>query len=174
MKNSTDWPFRGRLASNVRSVEGAAIVEFAISATVLFSMLFGIMQLCLLLFAYNFVSEAARDAARWAIVRGSTSCTNTPNLTDCDATKAEIQSYVQGLGYPGITSSSVAVTTTYETATTSGSPATTTWSTCSSGTCNAPGNAVNVLVKYPFVLGVPGVPVMTINVSATAQMVIAQ
>ena len=163
-----------RLAGRLRGAEGTTIVEFAISALVLFSLLFGIMEASLMFFALNFVSEAAREGARWAMVRGSTSCTNTPTLTDCDATGTNIQSYVQGLGYPGITPSSVQVTTTWETATTSGSPATTTWSTCSSGTCNAPGNAVNVQVTYPFVFGAPHVPVMTISMTATSQMVIAQ
>lgn len=161
-----------RAAARLRRTEGSTLVEFAISASILLSMLFGIMELGLLFYAYNFVSEAAREATRWASVRGSTSCTNTPSLTDCNATKAEITAYVQGLGYPGVASSNLSVTTTYLTATTSGG--TTTWSTCSSGTCNAPQNAVNVQVSYPFPLGVPFIPITSITVASTSQMVIYQ
>jgi Flp pilus assembly protein TadG len=163
----------GRLARGLRASEGATLVETAISALVLFTFLFGILQASLLYFSYNYVSEAAREGARWAIVRGATSCTNTPNLTDCDATSAQIESYIKGLGYAGINSANLSVTTTWKTATTSGSPATTTWSTCSTGTCNAPGDAVHVQVSYPFQLNLP-IPITTINVSATSQMVISQ
>lgn len=168
---------RHKVLGRFRSTEGATLVEFSVSCMVVFAMLFGIIDMSLIFYVNNFVSEAAREAARWASVRGSTSCTNTPNLTECNATSAQIQAYVQGLGYPGMKSSNISVTTTWKTATTSGSPATTTWSVCTPGagvTCNEPGNAVNVQVTYPFPVGVPLVPITSITVGAVSQMVVYQ
>lgn len=92
--------------------EGATLVEMALCSSILLSLVFGIIGLSIALYAYDFVSDAAREGVRWAIVRGSQSCSNTPNLTNCNATAAQIQSYIQGLGYPGITSADVNVTTT--------------------------------------------------------------
>jgi Flp pilus assembly protein TadG len=151
--------------------EGATLVEMAICSSTLFCMLFGIIGMSLALYAYNFVNQAARDATRWAIVRGSQSCSNTPNLADCNATSAEIQAHVQGMGYPGITSANLNVTTTWFTV--SASPPTT-WTTCTTGTCNAPGNEVQVQVTYVVPLGVPFLSVKTISVGSTSEMVIAQ
>ena len=74
--------------------EGAALLEFALSAAVLFMLLFGCISVCLALYTRNLVTDAAREGARWAIVRGA-SCTV---LADCSATSAEIQTYVRSLG----------------------------------------------------------------------------
>ena len=149
---------------------GASMVEFAFSASVLFMLLIGIMFVCLALYTRHFVSEAALEGARWAMVRGSASCTNTPDLTDCDATAAEIQAYVQDLSYPGITSQSVTVTPAWLSS--SASPPAT-WTACA-GTCNAPGNAVQVTVSYPFPLTIPFLPANTLTFSSTSQLVISQ
>lgn len=154
------------------SEQGTTLVELALSCTLLFSMLFGLMEMSLGLYTYNAVSNAARQGSRWAIVRGSTSCTNTPNLTDCNATQAEIQSYVASLGYLNISSSDVSVS--WLSATTSGNPATTTWTACSTGTCNAPGNEVQVTVTYPFPLNIPFVPKSTLNLTSSSTLVISQ
>src|ERR1700751_4198757 len=88
----------------ISSEEGSALAEIAIASAVVFALLFGVIQVAYALYTYEYVSEAAREAARYAIVRGSTSCTNTPNLANCNATGTEIQTYVQGLGYPGLSS----------------------------------------------------------------------
>ena len=50
------------------------MVEFAIASSVLFAMLFGIIELGMALYCYTFVSEAAREASRYAAVRGQNSC----------------------------------------------------------------------------------------------------
>ncbi len=151
--------------------EGATIVEMAICSSVLFALLFGVIGLCMAFYSSNFVSYAARDATRWAIVRGSTSCSNTPNLTNCNATSAQIQTYVQNLGYPGITSANLHATTTWLTAS---ATQPTTWSVCSTGTCNVPGNEVEIEVTYAVPIAVPFVSVNIINVGSTSEMVIAQ
>lgn len=156
----------------VRSEDGAAAVGTALACVILLAAFIGVFEMSLALYNYHLICDAAREATRYAIVRGSVSCTNTPNLSNCNATSAEIQSYVQSLGYPY--SSQLTVTTTWLTAVSSGSPATTTWTACTSGTCNAPGNLVNVVVTESFPLHIPFSSSQTINLSSTSQMVISQ
>ncbi len=145
--------------------EGSAIVEMAVVSSLLFAVLFGIIELSLALYTYNYVSDAAREATRYAIVRGS-SCTQ---LTNCGVTAAQIQTYVQGLGYPGMNSANTTATTTWYSP--SSSPPTT-WTACGS-TCNAPGDAVQVKVTYSFRLSIPFVPKSTLSLHSTSLMVIA-
>jgi Flp pilus assembly protein TadG len=165
-------PLLRRLLQSVRGEQGSATVEMALTSVILFLLLIGIIEISLALYSHACVSEAAREAARYAMVRGSTSCINTPSLTNCNATNAQIQTYVQGRKYPGLTSSNIGVTTTWLSASTS-QP--TTWSSCSPGPCsNAPGNVVQVVVTYPFHLSIPFWNSTTINTSSTSRMVVAQ
>lgn len=147
------------------------MLEMALASTVFLAMLMGVFQIMLALSVFNFVTDAARAGTRYGIVRGSTSCSNTPNLTNCNATASQIQTYVQGISYPGVKSSNLTITTTWLSA--SGTYPMT-WSACASGTCNAPGNLVKVVAKYPFSFSVPFVPKATFNMSSTSQMVISQ
>lgn len=158
----------GRLRG-VAGEDGSAIVEMALSSAILFGMLVGVFELCLALFAYHVTADAARQATRWAMVRGSTSCTNTPGLAECNATAANIQSYVTGLGYLNLTTSDTAVNWY-----TASSTQPTTWTLCSSGTCNVPGSEVQVKVTYPFSLNIPFVSSTTLNLTSTSQMVVSQ
>lgn len=92
------------------------MVEFAISAIILLTAIFGIVDFSRALYVYHFVSYAAQQGTRYAMVRGAgwsgTSCTTTSTL-DCDATATDIQNYVQSLAPPGITASNLVVTTTW-------------------------------------------------------------
>lgn len=162
-------PAQGRMGA--LGEEGATLVEMAICSSILFSMLFGVIGMSMALYADNFVNVAARQATRWAMVRGSQSCSNTPNLTDCNATASEIQAYVQGKGYPGITSANLNVTTLWCAASTT-TPGT--WAACSASTPNTPGNEVQVQVTYVVPLGVPFLSVKTMSVGSISEMVISQ
>lgn len=155
----------------LRREEGASILELALVSTIFFAMLIGCFQMLLALYTFHFVSEAAREGSRYAIVRGSTSCTNTPNLSNCDASAPQIQTYIRGLKYPGITPSKLKIATTWLTAS-SNTP--TTWSACTGGTCNAPGNEVKIVATYAYSFSVPFVPKATLNLTSTSQMVISQ
>jgi Flp pilus assembly protein TadG len=146
--------------------KGSGLVEFALASSILFSMVFGILQMCLAFYTYDYISEAAREGTRWAMVRGSTSCTNTPGLAKCNALTTDISNFVKGLGYPGIDATDyMTVTTTY-------------WNpdgtACTSGTCNAPGNAVQTQVAYAFSLSIPFWKVTTLNMSSTSRVLISQ
>ena len=146
------------------SDSGSAIVEFAVASTVLFMMLFGIIQACLALYTYNYISDAARVATRYASVRGS-SCSG---MSDCGATASQIQTYLRGIPYPGIKSSNLTVAATWFSA--SSAPPTT-WTACGSQ-CNAPGNEVQVTVTYAFSLNIPFWKKAAINMSSASQTVI--
>lgn len=161
------WMNRRRLLG----CEGAALAEFAVSCIILIPIIFGFIETCLAFYAYNFVSDAAREATRYAIVRGSDSCTNTPALRPCDiTTSAPLQTYVQSLGYPGLNPSNLVVSVKFFKASTT-QP--TTWTT-SCATCNQPGNQVQVLVKYNFPIGIPFWKVTTISIGSVSSMVISQ
>ena len=144
-----------------RSEEGSALVEFAISASILFMVLFGIVEFSMGLYAFNFLAYATKDAARYAMVRGS----NCSVLTNCGVTNAQVQTFINSEGYPGITS---AVTTT------------TTW-TCETipdpslqnASCNAPGDLVTVTATYPFTLNVPFMSQSTLTFHSTSAMIIS-
>lgn len=164
------WPLSA-LRRPFTGDSGTSMVEFAVSVPILFMVLLGFIQLCLALYSNFCINEAARDAARWAAVRGSTSCTDAPGMSGCNATSAQIQSYAQNIGYPGIIPNEMSVSASW--LSNSGTtPAT--WSTCAGSNCNKPGNAVQVVVSYPFLFQIPFAGESTWQFSSTAQMVIAQ
>jgi Flp pilus assembly protein TadG len=150
---------------HMRGDAGATIVEFAVASSVLFLMLFGIIQCCLALYTYNYVSDAARVGTRYAAVRGS-SCSGMP---DCGATGTQIQTYLRGIPYPGISASKLTASAAWLRASTTPP---TTWTACGSQ-CNAPGNAVQVTVTYAFPLNIPFWKNATVNMSSASQTVIS-
>lgn len=158
-----------RIWREVRRVEGASLIEIALSSVVLLALVIGMIQLSIALYASHATADIARQATRWAMVRGSTSCTNTPTLSECDATSAQIQTYAAGVGYLNLTTSDVNVSW----ASASGN-APRTWSACNGSVCNAPGNQVVVTVSYPFPLGIPFVKKNSLNISSTSAVVISQ
>src|ERR1700735_2630263 len=107
---------RARKRWHVCGEEGSAIFETALAFTILLSSLFGIIETGLMLYTYHFLSEAAREGTRYAIVRGSSAGGPCPAYTSpptCAVTEAQITTYVEKLGFPGIDPSKMTVTTTY-------------------------------------------------------------
>ncbi len=157
-------PAAGRSEPGMRDERGSTIVEFAVGASVLLMVVFGIILMALALYTYNVVSESAREATRYAVVRGS-ACTSFG--TACPATAANIQTYVQSIGFPGINANNLTATTAWSVYPAGG--------TCTpSASCNNPGNQVQVTVSYPFLLAIPFVPRRTLSMSSTSEMVISQ
>jgi Flp pilus assembly protein TadG len=147
----------------MREEEGSALVEFAISSSVLFLCLFGILGLCGALYTYNYVVDAAHEATRYAIVRGS-SCsglTNCPLSTNATTASTALQTYLRNLGYPGINPNNLTLAAT--------------WSGANSPT-NAPGNTVSVTVTYTYPLNIPfwRQSGTILNLSNTSEMTISQ
>jgi Flp pilus assembly protein TadG len=126
-------------------------VEFALCSAILLTLAFGVLVLSMAVYAYHFISEAARQGTRYAMVRGSTCQFSSP----CAATSAEVQSYVQGLAFPGINPNRMTVTTNWP-----------------SG--NDPGDPVEVTVTYTFPLSIPFVPSQTLTMTSSSQMTISE
>lgn len=140
--------------------DGSNLVETALSIGLLLTFLFGIIEISLAGYTYHFISEAARAATRYAMVRGS-ACNSWGSA--CPASSTDIQNYVKGLNYPGISSSKMTVNVSFACYPVGVK--------CSA--TNAAGSTVQVQVQYKFPLAVPFVRSNTINMTSTSQMVIA-
>lgn len=151
-----------------RHEEGSTMIEFALSSAVLFSLLFGILTVCLALYSYNAIAEAAREGARFAIVRGSASCGyNTPcNVGKAPSTDTSVSDFIKSQSLPGINTANIQVTSSWPTTGVNCTPN-------PAPGCNNPGNLVKVKVVYSFPMSIPFVPAQTLSMSSTAQMVIA-
>ena len=130
---------KGTFLRVVSGGDGSNLLEYAIIFIVLMMMIFGIAGFGQLLYSYHFVSHAAREAARFAMVNGQTcnndavagsggaggspgSCTapvscSSGSCSECTsygscapATKADIQNYVKMITPGGINSGAVATT----------------------------------------------------------------
>jgi Flp pilus assembly protein TadG len=161
--------------------EGASLVEMAIVSGLLLFMVFGIVEVSIGLYTYHYLSDAARDGSRWAMVRGFNSCTNTPSLATSTAEgtytcpggalQADISAYVKSLGYwandPRMT-----VTAAWYTPS-SGTPVS--WTACVTAPCNLPGYLVKVNVQYNLPLIVPWWPNGgKVVIQSNSEMVISQ
>jgi len=139
---------------------GAGILEFAIGSAVLFSFLFGVIELCLVFFMYNSTAQVARESCRWASVRGTT-CSN-PTITSCPATIAQVQSYAATL--PGGAAMTIQVWFCNADCITN----------CLQNASNAKsGNIVKTRASFQFA-SVPFVSREALSVSSTSEMVIWQ
>jgi Flp pilus assembly protein TadG len=142
---------------------GASMTEFAVAATALLLLLFGIIQFGQLLYTYHAVSNAARLGARWAVVRGS-ACT--APVDHCNAASGDVQTYVRAQA-PLIDTASMNVSATWSSGTSPNS-------VCGAGGTNAPGHNVCVTVDYPFHFALPFISNLPLDLSSTSKMVISE
>jgi Flp pilus assembly protein TadG len=156
-------------------------VEFAlVTVLVLFPLIFGIIDFARAAYAYHYVSYSAREAARWASVRGAQCANALP--APCEATSGaggSVDSHVRGNVPAGVyvnsdacaeTAGCLLVTTSWP-----GAPAgSSAQSSCSGGGSNAPGCAVSVEVQYTFGFDLPFLPAATIKMSSASETVISQ
>jgi Flp pilus assembly protein TadG len=165
--------------------EGATLVETAITLVVLFMFLIGIMEFGRFMYVYHFTSEVAREATRYAMVRGSTwgttACSGTQTMA-CNATAANVTTYVQSLTPPAITSSSWTTSTSCQQLATNNPVVATCWpgTNANGNQCynsngnNSPGCQVEVVVSMPFKFYLPFLPKTSYTVQSTSWMVISQ
>jgi Flp pilus assembly protein TadG len=144
------------------------MVEFALTVVLLLVMLFGVIDFGRALYTYHFLSDAARDATRWAAVNGADcaldlSCNGTDGMNSGPANAAAVQNYVAGIVPPGIDPSKVTTTPIW--------PGNGT-STCPSGS-NNDGCPVQVEVSYNFNFIMPLVHSGSITLSSTSELVIS-
>ena len=149
------------------------MVEMALSCLILIPVLLGILQLSIGLYCFHYAADAAREATRWAAVRGANCngnfgasyCSPTSNSSS-GATSADIAQYVKSLGYPF----SGAVGTATQWCVNGGSS----WTSCSTTQNNSINNQVQVTVSYAFPLVIPFVRRNTLSVSSVSSMTIVQ
>lgn len=145
---------------------GGVILETAVSFALVIGIIVGIIQVTLALYTYHFITDAAREATRYAVVRGSYSCANTPGLSNCGATPDEISDYVKSFSFPGINPANLSVSTSWPDTGSACYPSTT--------PCNNPGNEVMVQVNYQFPLNIPIWRSASLNLYSSSRMVISQ
>jgi Flp pilus assembly protein TadG len=158
---------------------GSALIEFAVASMVFLAFVFGTIDFARFLYAYEFVTFAARAGARYAMVRGATcAVTNdtaaTPNWCGSGGpaggvSALQIQTFVQGMNLPGIDPSNLTINTTI----TFVWPATGVACNSTNG-INFPGCPVQVQVSYPYVSSIPFVHIKTFTLYATSEMVISE
>ena len=161
----TERKRRIHLSGRLRE-RGNSLVENALVLTVLLTMLFAIIDFGRALYTYHFVSNAAREASRWASVRGST-CD--PTLSGCPATRGaggNVQALVANVSGMGLDPALVHTTTSFV------APPNTT-PACAPPT-NNPGCVVEVTVKYDYHFFFPFLPSSLVTMTSTSQMVITQ
>jgi Flp pilus assembly protein TadG len=145
-----------RLAKDER---GSSLVEYAVIFMIFITMLLGIADFSRALYAYHFVSSQAREATRYAIVRG---CSPTSPECPSQAKASDIQTFVQNapLGIDGSKVTAPNITWKLPNGTTDPN--------------HKRGSTVSVEVDYPFTFIFPFVSKSTLNMKSTSQMVISQ
>lgn len=125
---------------------GAALLEFGLVMMVFFMFVFGVMDFGRALYTYHFVSNAACEATRYAVVRGADSSN--------PVTATEVADYVKSITPLGINPNNLAVTTT--------------WSPN-----NKPGSSVKVEISDNMKFFLPVLPKYSMTLTGASQMVIS-
>lgn len=156
---------------------GSALIEFAVASMVFLAFVFGTIDFARFLYAYEFVTFAARAGARYAMVRGAT-CASTNGSAWCGtggpaggASAAQIETFIKAMNLPGIDPGPSGLT--MNKTITFVWPAT--GAACNSANgINYPGCPVQVQVSYPYVSSIPFVHITTFTLYATSEMVISE
>jgi Flp pilus assembly protein TadG len=125
---------------------GQAMTEFAVALPAFILLLFGVIDFGNIVYAYSYVSYAAREASRYAAVHGSTN--KNP------ATSSSVQTFVQK-ETAGLNLNRLSVATS--------------WSPN-----NSPGSTVRVQVQYSMPISVPLVTSTTLSLTSASQMVVSE
>jgi Flp pilus assembly protein TadG len=143
-----------RKRSFTQSENGGTLVEFALGLPVMFALMFGLIEVCLALYSHEYISELAREGARYAMVHGSTCVAS--GGSSCTATAAQVQAYVSSIQLPNFGGGTVTPVVTYPAGN------------------ETPGSSVKVKVTYAFPYRIPFVPSSTLTMSSTSVMDILQ
>lgn len=132
---------------------GTTLVETAIVMGVLLMFTLGIFDFGRALYTYSFLANAARQGARWAIVRGA-DCTQ---LDHCPAKSGstDIQPFVQSLSEGATKASNIQATLNFPNGN------------------DSPGSIAQVTVTYPFTFIAPGLSKLSFTMTSTSEMIIS-
>jgi Flp pilus assembly protein TadG len=168
---STGRSLRRLLDGLKRDESGSELIEFSIASTLLLMTIFGILDCSRALYSYHYCAQVAREATRYASVRGATwtgtSCA-TPSTFSCAANSTDVTNYVKSITPFGFSASNLVVTTTWP-------------GTNATGTScnllliyNSPGCMVNVKVAYAYSYVLPFLPRTALALSSTSRLSITQ
>jgi Flp pilus assembly protein TadG len=170
---SSELPIRGASFYRSRGQRGASLVEYAFVVFIFLTLIFGIGGFGHALFVYHHLNNAAKEATRYAAVRGF-NCALTPvGQPSCTAlnsatgiagptTKADVQAYVQSITPQSIDSTKLIIVVCGVSDSTAACPA-----SVASGpvacalTFNYPGCTAQVQVAYPYNFIFPLLPTFT-------------
>ena len=169
--------------------QGGSLVEMALTMAVYAALFVGSIEVCLAFFTYNYVSDAAREATRWAVVRGPNSCVISSTFPNCNLLPTNITSttnpaanpvlnYIYALNYPTINGSNLSVNVSWWVPSQDANGSTTWTTACTGATdangnpCNATGNQVKVVVTYSFPLTIPFSINRSMALASTSEMMI--
>jgi Flp pilus assembly protein TadG len=160
-----------RLYRVVWDSDGSGLLEFALAISALLIAILGILYGSLALYADHYVVTAARDGARYAMVRGSTwggvACASAASYS-CTATNTSVRTYLLSLAPLGLKPSNMTVVTAWPGLSAAGSAC-----YLLSGV-NGPGCSVTVTVTYTFDLSLPLMPKKTLQLASSSTMPITQ
>jgi Flp pilus assembly protein TadG len=145
---------------------GSTLVELAFLIPILFALVFGIIDFGRALYSYHFVSNAAREATRWASVRGRdcSGLDSCPPGADAD----DVSAYVASIAPMGIDKSPSKLSVTTNWVMPPNNPL-----ICAAFP-NNPGCAVQVQVSYQFKFILPFLPTSGYKMTSTSEMIISQ
>jgi Flp pilus assembly protein TadG len=150
---------------------GSEQIEFALSSTLLLTVIFGILACCQTLYANHFVAHAAREATRYAMVRGSTwqgtTCASTTSFS-CVASTNDVKNFVVSVTPLGFQASNLSVATSWPGTTPLGAGC------ASTNGNNSPGCIVVVKVTYTYDYVLPFVPHTSLAMISTSSFPISQ
>jgi len=152
---------------------GSSMLEFAFSAIIFFTLVFGCVGLTMALYTYEVVNQYARDASRYAMVRGK-NCYLADLTTSCSigtgsTANTALKTYLNHQIYPGINGANLTVGTAYAKAPGAGQ-----CTTSPSTDCNGSGDQVTVTITYPYLYNIPFIPSRPFTMHGSSTMIISQ
>jgi hypothetical protein len=145
---------------------GNTLTEFALTVPFMLAAMFGVIEFGRALYTYHFVSDAAREASRWASVRGRSCKVYVP--VACPASPSDVEDYVTSITPPGIDKSRATLLVNTEWVAPPGRG-----NNCGRYPKN-PGCSVQVTVTDNFKFILPFMPSSTYAMKSTSEMVISQ
>lgn len=158
-------PILSRISNRVRSLfrngrnahhdqGGQALIECALTFTVLMTFFLAFMEICLIFYSYCMIAESAREGTRYASVHGSTCVTG--SQSSCTASASSINAYVSAIGWPNLGGGTLTPATTFPDGN------------------EAPGSRVQISVSYVFPITVPFLPAQAVSMASTSETYIIQ
>jgi Flp pilus assembly protein TadG len=183
-------PLRRFLLRRRRDERGAALVEYAFVAILFLTLLFGISGFGHAVFVYHHLNNAAKEATRYAAVRGFT-CDTTEVVASCQAsnsasgisgptTAADVTAYVSSITPPSIDATQFTITVCgVKSSSACAASIATGPQVCTAAvgtlpaTPNYPGCTASVQIQYTYKMIFPLIGSTPINMSSTSEMIIA-